>query len=50
MIREGLIKINDWSKYTLLNPIIETHELTLEELRNAQIKAFRNFTSGRGIY
>jgi len=43
MIREGLIKINDWSKYTLLNPIIETHELTLEELRNAQIKAFRNF-------
>lgn len=42
-VSENLIKINDWSKYTLLNPVIDTMDCSLEELKNLQRKAFRSF-------
>ena len=40
---ENLIKINDWSKYTLLTPVLETVDLSLEELKKLQKKAFKEF-------
>jgi len=40
---ENLIKINDWSKYTLLSPVLETVDCSLEELRKLQKKAFKEF-------
>ncbi len=40
---ENLIKINDWSKYTLLSPVLETVDCSLEELRKLQKKAFTEF-------
>jgi len=40
---ENLIKINDWSKYTLLSPVLETVDLSLEELKKLQKKAFKEF-------
>ncbi|MBZ2165999.1 B12-binding domain-containing radical SAM protein [Methanobacterium spitsbergense] len=40
---ENLIKINDWSKYTLLSPVLETVDCSLEELRKLQRKAFTEF-------
>lgn len=42
-VSENLIKVNDWSKYTLLNPVIDTMDCSLEELKNLQRKAFRSF-------
>jgi radical SAM superfamily enzyme YgiQ (UPF0313 family) len=40
---ENLIKINDWSKYSLMTPVLETMDCSLEELRKLQRKAFREF-------
>ena len=40
---EKLIKINDWSKYTLLSPVLETVDCSLEELKKLQKKAFKEF-------
>jgi len=38
-----LIKVNDWSKYTLLSPVLETVDCSLEELKKLQKKGFRKF-------
>ncbi len=43
MVEENLIKVKDWSKYTLISPIIDTMECSLEELRKIQSTAFRKF-------
>jgi radical SAM superfamily enzyme YgiQ (UPF0313 family) len=40
---ENLIKINDWSKYTLLSPVLETVDCSLDELKKLQKKAFKEF-------
>jgi len=40
---KNLIKVKDWSKYTLVAPVLETVDCSLEELRKLQYKAFRNF-------
>ena len=40
---ENLIKINDWSKYTLLSPVLETVDCSMEELKKLQKKAFKEF-------
>lgn len=42
-LEKNLIKVRDWSKYTLISPIIETMECSLEELKNMQNKAFCKF-------
>jgi radical SAM superfamily enzyme YgiQ (UPF0313 family) len=39
----GLIKIKDWTHFTLLTPIIETVDLTLRELEDTQREAFQKF-------
>ena len=41
--KKNLIVINDWSKYTLINPILETIDCSSKELRSLQKKAFINF-------
>lgn len=41
--QKNLIKVNDWSKYTLLSPVLETVDCSLEELKSLQKKAFRDF-------
>jgi radical SAM superfamily enzyme YgiQ (UPF0313 family) len=41
--KQNLIKVNDWSKYTLLNPVLETVDCSLEELKNLQKQAFMDF-------
>ena len=41
--KQNLIKVNDWSKYTLLSPVLETVDCSLEELKSLQKKAFRDF-------
>ena len=40
---ENLIKTNDWSKFNLLSPVMETVDCSLEELKKLQKKAFRSF-------
>jgi anaerobic magnesium-protoporphyrin IX monomethyl ester cyclase len=40
---ENLIKINDWSKYSLMTPVLETMDCSIDELRKLQRKAFREF-------
>jgi len=40
---KNMIKIDDWSKYTLLSPVLETVDCTLDELKKLQKKAFRDF-------
>ncbi|MGC9517052.1 MAG: B12-binding domain-containing radical SAM protein [Methanomicrobiales archaeon] len=40
---KNLIKVDDWSKYTLLSPVLETVDCSLEELKKLQKKAFRKF-------
>ncbi len=40
---ENLIKINDWSKYTLLSPVLETVDCSLDELKKLQKNAFKEF-------
>jgi len=41
--RKGLIAIKDWSKYTGIDPVMRTENLTIEELKNAQKYLERNF-------
>ncbi|MDY2745482.1 MAG: radical SAM protein [Methanosphaera sp.] len=40
---KNLIKVKDWSKYTLISPIIETVDFSLKDLRRIQAKAFIKF-------
>lgn len=40
---ENLIKITDWSKYSLMSPVLETMDCSLDELKKLQRKAFREF-------
>ena len=40
---KNLIKIRDWSKYTLINPILETIDCSKDDLRSIQKKAFIKF-------
>lgn len=40
---KNLIKVKDWSKYTLISPILETADCSLKDLRKMQIKAFIKF-------
>lgn len=37
------IKIKDWSKYTLITPILETIDCSLNDMRKIQAKAFMKF-------
>ena len=37
---KNLIKIKDWSKYTLITPILETIDCSLNDMRKIQAKAF----------
>ena len=39
----GLIRIKDWTHFTLLTPVIETVDLTLRELQDTQREAFKEF-------
>lgn len=41
--KKNLIQINDWSKYTLIDPVLQTIDCSSEELRNLQKKAFIGF-------
>ena len=41
--KKNLINITDWSKYTLLNPVLETVDCSSKELRSIQKKAFLKF-------
>lgn len=43
MVEKNLIKVKDWSKYTLVSPVIDTMECSLEELKKIQSTAFRKF-------
>ena len=40
---KNLIKIKDWSKYTLITPILETVDCSLKDMRKIQAKAFIKF-------
>lgn len=40
---ERLLKTNDWSKFNLLTPVMETVDCSLDELRKLQKKAFKEF-------
>ena len=40
---EKMIKVKDWSKYTLINPILDTVDCSLEDLKDLQKKAFYKF-------
>ncbi|WP_295031067.1 B12-binding domain-containing radical SAM protein [uncultured Methanobrevibacter sp.] len=40
---KNLIKVKDWSKYTLISPILETADCSLKDLRKMQTKAFIKF-------
>jgi len=42
-VENNLLKVKDWSKYTLLSPVLETVDCSREELKNMQKKAFRQF-------
>lgn len=42
-VENNLIKTNDWSKFSLLTPVIETVDCSLNELKKLQKKAFRDF-------
>jgi anaerobic magnesium-protoporphyrin IX monomethyl ester cyclase len=42
-VQDNLIKVKDWSKYTLLSPVLETVDCSLDELKKMQKKAFRQF-------
>ena len=43
VFKKNLIVINDWSKYTLIDPILETIDCSSKELRSIQKKAFIKF-------
>ena len=40
---KNLTKIKDWSKYTLITPILETIDCSLNDMRKIQAKAFMKF-------
>ena len=40
---KNLIQIKDWSKYTLIDPVLKTIDCSSKELRNIQKNAFINF-------
>ena len=40
---KNLIKIKDWSKYTLITPILETIDCSLNDMRKIQAKTFMKF-------
>ena len=40
---KNLIQVRDWSKYTLLSPILETIDCSKEDLRKIQIMAYIKF-------
>jgi len=42
-MENNLIKVKDWSKYTLLSPVLETVDCSLQELKKLQKNAFRQF-------
>ncbi|MBI5459616.1 radical SAM protein [Methanobacterium sp.] len=42
-VQDNLIKVKDWSKYTLLSPVLETVDCSMDELKKMQKKAFRQF-------
>ena len=41
--KKNLISIKDWSKYTLIDPVLKTVDCSSEELRKIQKKAFIGF-------
>lgn len=41
--KKNLINIKDWSKYTLIDPVLKTVDCSSEELRKIQKKAFIGF-------
>ena len=41
--KKNLIQIKDWSKYTLIDPVLETTDCSSKELRSIQKKAFLKF-------
>ena len=41
--KKNLISIKDWSKFTLIDPVLKTVDCTQEELRSIQKKAFIKF-------
>lgn len=43
VFENNMIKVKDWSKYTLISPIIDTIECSLEDLRKYQTIAFCKF-------
>ncbi len=42
-VEKNLIKVKDWSKFTLLAPVLDTVDCSLDELKKLQYRAFRNF-------
>jgi anaerobic magnesium-protoporphyrin IX monomethyl ester cyclase len=42
-VQGNLIKVKDWSKYTLLSPVLETVDCSMDELKKMQKTAFRQF-------
>ncbi|MDD5959169.1 MAG: radical SAM protein [Methanobrevibacter wolinii] len=40
---KNLIKVKDWSKFTLISPILETIDCSISDLRKIQAKAFIKF-------
>lgn len=40
---KNLIKVKDWSKYTLISPILDTIDCSKDDLRKIQAKAFIRF-------
>jgi radical SAM superfamily enzyme YgiQ (UPF0313 family) len=41
--KKNLINIKDWSKYTLIDPVLKTVDCSSEELRKIQKRAFLKF-------
>ena len=41
--REGLLLTEDWSKYTVLKPVMRTKELSVEQLQRLIKKAYFSF-------
>ncbi len=39
----GLLKVKDWTHFTLIAPVLETMDMTLKELQGAQREAFKQF-------
>ncbi|BDZ72118.1 B12-binding domain-containing radical SAM protein [Methanobacterium petrolearium] len=42
-VQDNLIRVKDWSKYTLLSPVLDTVDCSRDELKSLQKKAFRQF-------